>query len=93
MRSVNIDEWNGKFVFSDFNPNYTTINTIKDFDFKALNIDIRFILYFGNKTYPYYPYNELNYVGMMNENKKPHGFRRAFDDENYFFLDGQFTDG
>ena len=33
MGSVNIDEWNGKFVYTDFDSNNTTINTIEYIDF------------------------------------------------------------
>ena len=30
---------------------------------------------------------------MVNKDNQPHGFGRAFDPYNYWFIDGQFKDG
>jgi hypothetical protein len=84
MGSVNIDEWNGKFVYTDFDPNNTTINTIEYIDFKANEKNWPFFR-IGIKSLDYY---DFSYVGMINKEKKPHGFGRAYNHSNYFFLDG-----
>ena len=33
------------------------------------------------------------YTGMVNKDNQPHGFGRAIETENDYFIDGQFKDG
>jgi len=79
MGSLNINEWNGSLVTTDFDPSKTTIKTITN-----LNISNYIILLTGNR---------YNYTGMVNKDNQPHGWGRAIEKDNLHFIDGQFKDG